>query len=94
MAAGPEPQPVATKLDHRTTGATRHNLASALLATGASRPQIQAICKWQTEESLNNYARLNEIIYSSLPGKALTASATSIRTTSITGIILEGEVLR
>ena len=66
-------------------------LACALLATGASRPQIQVLCRWQTEESLNIYARLNETIYSSLLGKALTASVTSIRTTSIAGIILDGE---
>ena len=33
-------------------------LATALLASGASRAQIQALCRWQTDESLNVYACL------------------------------------
>ena len=41
-------------------------LATALLASGASRAQIQALCRWQTEESLNIYACLGAQQYSLL----------------------------
>jgi hypothetical protein len=41
-------------------------LATALLASGASRAQIQALCRWQTDESLNVYACLGAEQYSRL----------------------------
>ena len=41
-------------------------LATALLASGASRAQIQALCRWQTDESLNIYACLGAEQYSRL----------------------------
>ena len=45
-------------------------LATALLASGASRAQIQALCRWQTEDSLNIYACLGASQYSHLLSKA------------------------
>jgi hypothetical protein len=41
-------------------------LATALLASGASRAQIQALCRWQTDESLNVYACLGAEQYARL----------------------------
>ena len=49
-------------------------LACALFAAGATRPQIQALCRWQSEDSLRVYARLNAERYDSLLSSAATAS--------------------
>jgi len=68
-------------------------LACSLLASGASRPQIQALCRWQTEESLDIYARLNGDTYARLLGRAIHADISSVRTTSLEQLVLDNEDL-
>jgi hypothetical protein len=68
-----------------------HGYSLRSAASGATRPQIQALCRWQTEETLNIYARLNEETYTSLLRNAHAATGASTRTTSIEGIVLDGE---
>ena len=43
----------------------------SLLAANATRAQIQALCRWQTDESLNVYACLGAAQYSQLLGAAI-----------------------
>ena len=63
--------------------AMRIYLACALLASKASHSQIQALCRWQSEESLLIYARLNMADYGLLLNQAFTADVNSARTTSL-----------
>jgi hypothetical protein len=58
-------------------------LACALLAAGASAAQIQALCRWQTEDSLRIYARLNPARYQQLLDSARTADVASVSTASL-----------
>jgi len=58
-------------------------LACSLLASGASAAQIQALCRWQTEDSLRIYARLNPEKYRALLGAAATADVRSVSTSSL-----------
>ena len=58
-------------------------LACALLASGASTAQIQALCRWQTEESLRIYARLNPEAYRALLRRAASADVTSVSTAAL-----------
>ena len=57
--------------------------ACALLAAGASVNTIQAMCRWQTEESLNIYARLDRATYATQISRALRAEFFTARTTTI-----------
>ena len=65
--------------------------ACALLAAGASVHTIQALCRWQTEESLAIYARLNPAAHSLWLRKSLHADVSSVTTTAIEGITLTSE---
>ena len=58
-------------------------LACALLAAGATHAQIQALCRWQTEDSLRIYARLNVDQYKQLLESATDASVHSVSTASL-----------
>ena len=58
-------------------------LACALLAAGASTGQIQAICRWMTEQSLHIYARMNETAYTYWLSKAMRMPIDSVRATSL-----------
>ena len=58
-------------------------LACALLASGASTAQIQALCRWQTDASLRLYARLNANKYHSLLQRAARADISSVSTASL-----------
>ena len=48
-------------------------LACALKAAGASAGQIQALCRWVSEQSLHIYARMSETTYSYWLGRAMAA---------------------
>ena len=52
-------------------------------AAGASPGQIQALCRWVSEQSLHIYARLNETTYSYWLNRAMVAPVNSTRTTSL-----------
>ena len=58
-------------------------LACSLLAAGATSAQIQALCRWQTEDSLRVYARLNEDKYRDLLASAARADVRSVSTSSL-----------
>ena len=58
-------------------------LACALLAAGATHAQIQALCRWQTEDSLRIYARLNSGKYASLLNAAAAADVSSVSTAAL-----------
>ena len=58
-------------------------LACSLLDAGASNGQIQAMCRWLSEESLHIYARMNETTYTYWLQRALTANVNSVRATSL-----------
>ena len=58
-------------------------LACALLASGASNAQIQALCRWQTEDSLRIYARLNADKYHALLKAAASANVLSVSVASL-----------
>ena len=64
----------------------RIHLACSLLASGASSAQIQALCRWQTEDSLRVYARLNPTSYRALLCRASTADVSSVSTSSLPAI--------
>ena len=61
----------------------RIGLACRLLAAGATAAQIQALCRWQTEDSLRVYARLNPDRYDQLLSSAHTANPQSVSTSSL-----------
>ena len=64
-------------------------LACALFAAGATGPQIQARCRWQSEDSLRVHARLNAERYDSLLSSAATASVHSVSTASLPALSSE-----
>ena len=58
-------------------------LACALLAAKATRAQIQAVCRWQTEESLNIYACLGAKQYASLLTDAMAVRIDAARAATL-----------
>ena len=64
-------------------------LACALLASGASSAQIQAVCRWQTEDSLRVYARLNPQNYHALLQRAARADVASVSVASLPALSSE-----
>ena len=58
-------------------------LACALLAAGATHAQIHALCRWQSEDSLRIYARLNVGKYQQLLSAASAADVRSVSTASL-----------
>ena len=62
-------------------------LACALLAAGASKGTIQSLLRWRSEEALNIYARMNDAVYADHLAAAGQAKVSSIRTTTIAGIM-------
>ena len=50
---------------------------------GASVGQIQALCRWQTEDSLRVYARLNPGSYDKLLARAASADVHSVSVASL-----------
>ena len=58
-------------------------LACSLLASGATAPQIMALCRWQTEESLAIYARLNPEVYTELLERSIRADVTSVSSANL-----------
>ncbi|KAL3917869.1 MAG: hypothetical protein SGPRY_006234, partial [Prymnesium sp.] len=55
-------------------------LATMLLQAGASHAEIQALCRWQTDESLKIYARLDASKYASFLNRAMAARVATART--------------
>ena len=62
-------------------------LATALLASNATRAQIQALCRWQTEESLNIYACLGAEQYGQLISGALQVRIDAARAATLAGAV-------
>ena len=60
----------------------RENCAVSVERT-SGRAQIQALCRWQTEDSLRVYARLNAARYHSLLSAAASADVASVSTASL-----------
>jgi hypothetical protein len=58
-------------------------LATAMLAAGCSRAQIQAVCRWQTEESLNIYAILGADHYRDILDRVMGVDFTAARATNL-----------
>ena len=54
-------------------------LATSLMEAGATDGQIQALCRWQTPQSIKIYGRLTANRYSELLGQALSAKITGAR---------------
>ena len=73
----------ATEAANYSWHSARIYLACALLAAGASHGQIQALCRWVSEQSLHIYARLNETTYAYWVDKAMKARVDSSRTTML-----------
>ena len=61
-------------------------LACALRAAGASAGEIQALCRWVTEQSLAIYARMNETDYVHWLRRAAVADVNSVRATSLAAV--------
>ena len=58
-------------------------LACALLASGASQPQILSMLRWRSDEALRLYARLNDSTYATWLDEAADATIDSIRTSNV-----------
>ncbi|KAL1504652.1 hypothetical protein AB1Y20_008432 [Prymnesium parvum] len=56
-----------------------YGLFTTLLASGASHPEIQALCRWQTTDSIKIYARLTSAFYSRLLDGAMAARVSTAR---------------
>ena len=61
-------------------------LACALMASGATSAQIQAMCRWRSDEALAIYARTNRSAYCAMLKRALYANIDSIRTSNLPDI--------
>ena len=61
----------------------RASLACRLLASGATNPQIQALCRWQSEESLRIYAKMAHKDYYGLLQNAYAKEFDQIQFSSI-----------
>eukprot|EP00965_Chrysotila_dentata_P003009 97454-Pleurochrysis_carterae.AAC.1 len=68
---------------HYSWHSFRVYLACALLESGASPAQIQALCRWQSDESLKVYARLTPAAYGDLLEKAMRARLHAVRTNHV-----------
>jgi hypothetical protein len=68
---------------HYSAHSGRIELACRLLAAGASRPMIQALCRWRGESALDIYARINASDYEAWTRRAAAASIDSIEATSL-----------
>ena len=73
----------AAQVEQYSWHSARIYLACSLLDAGASNGQIQAMCRWLSEESLHIYARMNETTYTYWLQRALTANVNSVRATSL-----------
>ena len=58
-------------------------LACALLAANVPAPHIQALCRWQSIDSLRIYARLGAQEYTSLLGQAMRSRISTAQTTTL-----------
>eukprot|EP00656_Telonema_subtile_P057865 TRINITY_DN9624_c0_g1_i3.p1 TRINITY_DN9624_c0_g1~~TRINITY_DN9624_c0_g1_i3.p1 ORF type:complete len:285 (+),score=67.40 TRINITY_DN9624_c0_g1_i3:490-1344(+) len=69
-------------------------LACSLLAAGKTGPEIQAICRWQSEESLRLYARMRHQQYTDLLLSAYNKDLTQIQASNLPVCIDEAEMVR
>ena len=69
-----------------TWHSARIGLACALLASGATPEHIQALCRWQTKDSLRTYARLEPKDYKRLLEAATRADVESVSTSALPAI--------
>ena len=58
-------------------------LATMLLEANASHAQIRALCRWQTDNSIAIYARLNSLKYKSLLDAAMQSRVTTARANNL-----------
>jgi hypothetical protein len=58
-------------------------LATMLLESGASHAQIRALCRWQTDDSITIYARLNSLKYKALLDRAMAANVMTARANNL-----------
>lgn len=58
-------------------------LATALLAAGVPHATIQAMCRWQTPQSLLIYARMGRVEYGNLVNQALGAQVSAARANNL-----------
>jgi hypothetical protein len=58
-------------------------LATMLMESGASHAQIRALCRWQTDDSIAIYARLNSLKYKHLLQSAMRANVTTARANNL-----------
>jgi hypothetical protein len=69
----------------------RTSLATALLASGASGPQIQACCRWLSEKSVPVYAAFTAETYAAMVRKALAQDiSTAVRNVRPDGLLMPG----
>ena len=61
----------------------RSYLATAMLAAGATNPEIQAVLRWQTEESLQAYARMGADTQTDLIAQAQLAVVTAVQSRNL-----------
>ena len=61
----------------------RAALACRLLAAGATNPEVQALCRWQTEQSLRIYAKMSQPHYRDLLNRAYDQDITQIQFSSL-----------
>jgi hypothetical protein len=66
--------------------------ACRLLAAGASRHQIQALCRWRGEAALDIYARINASDYEAWTRRADAATIDSIEVTNLPTIDMSAAV--
>jgi hypothetical protein len=73
----------ASRVQHYSWHSARIYLACALRDAGASPGEIQALCRWVSEQSLHIYARMNESAYVYWLTKAMRADVSSVRATTL-----------
>ena len=73
----------ASRVQHYSWHSARIYLACALRDAGASPGEIQALCRWVSEQSLHIYARMNESAYTYWLTKAMRADVSSVRATTL-----------
>lgn len=62
-------------------------LATMLLESGASFAQIRALCRWQTDDSILIYARLNSLKYKTLLDNAMRANVITARANNLAAAV-------
>ena len=77
----------ATRVQHYSWHSARIYLACALRDAGASPGEIQALCRWVSEQSLHIYARMNESAYTYWLTKAMRADVSSVRATTLQRVL-------